>query len=194
MIYINLSETIEGVLPEELKKLPKLIKNLIYNIRKKLGLLFIKTYDDKILITLSSTNDNTLRRLEKYIKVKCIKRACLSNVLFENHEFLSFIEGQDIKILNGKWLFDYNLTLLIDYILEIENEKLEMQEISILTKNIDEILVDNIKKISSKCKLLNIITIKEAKFKKLEKDLYEQHGILLNINNNYKYRFFRRRI
>ena len=186
MIYINLSETIDGSMPEEITKFPKLIKNILYKIRKKIGVLYIKTYEDKVLITLSSTNSNTLRRLEKYIKVKCIKRACLSNTLLQNEKFLDFIKGQDITLLTGEWLFDYIMKFLIDYIVENKKEKMEIQEISILTKDIDEVLVDNIKILATQVKLLNIITTKEAMFKKVEKDLYEQKGILLNINNNYK--------
>lgn len=186
LIYINLSETIEGAMPEEITKLPSFFKRIFYKIRKKLGVLYIKSYDDKILITLSSTNKNALKRLEKYIKVKCIKRICLSNMLLKNEEFLQFIKGQDVNVLNGEWLFNYIITFIIDYIIENKNEKIEMQEISILTKDINEVLVDNIKTLASRVKLLNIITTKEAKFKKVEKDLYEQKGIMLNINNNYK--------
>ena len=172
-------------MPEEFLKLPKILKNLFYKIRKKLGLLYIKTYDDKVLITLSSTNSKALKRLEKYIKVKCIKRVCLSNALLNNEQFLEFVKGQDINVLNGKWLFDYISTWIINYIVENKKEKMETQEISILTKDINEVLVENIKKLATEPKLINIITTKEGKFKKIEKDLYEQKGIMLNINNNY---------
>ena len=107
MIYIYLSETIESAIPKKVKKLPKTVRDILYKIRKKLGVLYIKIYEDKELITLTSINKNTLRRLEKYIKVKCIKRVCLSNTLLQNEEFLNFLQGQDVEIVEGKWLFDY---------------------------------------------------------------------------------------
>jgi hypothetical protein len=34
--------------------------------------------------------------------------------------------------------------------------------------------------------VVNIITDKENKFRKLERELYEERGIILNMNNNYK--------
>ncbi len=186
MIYINLSKTIDSSMPEEMRKLPKVLKNLIYKIRKKLGSLYIKTYDNKVLITLPSINKKTLDKIEKYIKVKCIKRACLSNELLEDEEFLNFIKGQEINVLNGKWLYQHVLPQIIEYIVESKKEKLETQEISILTKDVNEVLISHIKELAPKVKLLNIITPKEEKFKKIEKELYEKEGILLNINNNYK--------
>lgn len=186
MIYINLSENLEGAMPDEIKKLPKVFKNIFYKIRKKLGVLYIRNYEDKVLITISSTNSNTLKRLEKYMKVKCVKRVCLSNTLLKNENFMNFINGQDVNILNGDWLFDFVITDLIDYIIENKNEKIETQEISILTTQVNEVLIDTIKKLAEKVKILNIITTREGKFKRVEQELYEQKGILLNINNNYK--------
>ena len=186
MIYINLSDSLEESMPEQIKKIPKIFRKFIYNIRKKLGLLYIKIYDEKILIILSSLNNRCLKRLEKYIKTRCVKRVCLSNKLLSKQSFIDFLKGQDINLLNGNWLFDYILENIIFYVVENKNENIETQEISILSNNINEVLVENIKNIATKVKVLNIISNKEGKFRKIEKELYEEKGIVLNINNNYK--------
>ena len=55
-----------------------------------------------------------------------------------------------------------------------------------LTNGISDTIVENIKDISGKVKILNIITEDEKKFRKIEKELYEEKGIILNMNNNYK--------
>lgn len=186
MIYINLSDRVENSIPENFCKFPKFIKNIIYKIRKKLGVLYIKIYQDKTLITISSINNNTLKKLEKYIKVKCVKRVCLSNLLLKDEDFICFLEGQDVKIVDGKWLFDYIVPTIISYVIDNKKETYQMQEISILTQDVNDILVDNIRMLANEVKILNIITTKEPKFKKIEKELYEENGIMLNINNNYK--------
>lgn len=74
----------------------------------------------------------------------------------------------------------------IEYICMCKKEKIEYQEISILSNNMDWNLLYNIKRIANSARFINIITNNENKFKKLEKELYEEKGIILNINNNYK--------
>lgn len=68
----------------------------------------------------------------------------------------------------------------------MQKRKIEYQEISILSNNIDWNLVYNIKKVANCVRFVNIVTNSENKFRKVEKELYEQKGIILNINNNYK--------
>ena len=186
MIYINYAETIKNSMSEDMFKMPKILRNVIYKIRRFLGVLYIKTYDEKILITISSFNKNTLKRLEKYIKTRCVKRVCLSNNLISNIEFLKFINGQEVEIFDGSWIFDYINLKLIKYIAELKKEDLKSQEITIMINNISDNIVDLIKEISDKIKLLNIVTNKENMLRKVEEELKVEKGIALNINNNYR--------
>lgn len=186
MIYINYAETIKNSMSEDMFKMPKILRNVIYKIRRFLGVLYIKTYDEKILITISSFNKNTLKRLEKYIKTRCVKRVCLSNNLISNIDFLKFINGQEVEIFDGSWIFDYINLKLIKYIAELKKEDLKSQEITIMINNISDNIVDLIKEISDKIKLLNIVTNKENMLRKVEEELKVEKGIALNINNNYR--------
>ena len=186
MIYINYAETIKNSMSEDMFKMPRILRNVIYKIRRFLGVLYIKTYDEKILITISSFNKNTLKRLEKYIKTRCVKRVCLSNNLISNIDFLKFINGQEVEIFDGSWIFDYINLKLIKYIAELKKEDLKSQEITIMINNISDNIVDLIKEISDKIKLLNIVTNKENMLRKVEEELKVEKGIALNINNNYR--------
>lgn len=186
MIYINYAETIKDSMSEDMFKMPRILRNVIYKIRRFLGVLYIKTYDEKILITISSFNKNTLKRLEKYIKTRCVKRVCLSNNLISNIDFLKFINGQEVEIFDGSWIFDYINLKLIKYIAELKKEDLKSQEITIMINNISDNIVDLIKEISDKIKLLNIVTNKENMLRKVEEELKVEKGIALNINNNYR--------
>lgn len=186
MIYINYAETIKDSISEDMFKMPRILRNIIYKIRRFLGVLYIKTYDEKILITISSFNKNTLKRLEKYIKTRSVKRVCLSNNLISNIEFLKFINGQEVEIFDGSWIFDYINLKLIKYIAELKKEDLKSQEITIMINKISDNIVDLIKELSDKIKLLNIVTNKENMLRKVEEELKVEKGIALNINNNYR--------
>lgn len=186
MIYINLSDNIQDYLPEDFLKFPKFIKKIIYIIRKKNGCLYIKELEDKILINIPEINSKSLRRLERYIKVKCINTVCLSKELSEDKNVLEFLNGQDVNILEGKWLSNYLIINVINYVIQNKKERAENQEVSLLINKVDEIWLENIKDLARRVKLLNIVTHYEERFKKVEKELYEQEGILLNINNNLK--------
>lgn len=186
MIYINYAENIKDAISEDIFKMPKLFRNIIYKIRKLLGTLYIRKYDEKTLITISSFNKNTFKRLEKYIKSKCVKRVCLSNKLIENVKFMEFINGQDVYVFDGNWIFDFIIRKTINYVVELKKEDLKYQEISIMINDINDATIDLIKELSDKIKLLNIITNKDGMFRKIEETLKEEKGIMLNINNNYK--------
>lgn len=186
MVYINYAETIKDSMSEDMFKMPRFLRNTIYKIRRFLGVLYIRTYDEKILITISSLNKNTLKRLEKYIKTRCIKRVCLSNKLISNIDFLNFINGQELEIFDGSWLFDYINLKLVKHIVELKKEDLKSQEITIMINKINDNIVDLIKEFSDKIKLLNVVTNRENMLRKVEEELRSEKGIALNINNNYK--------
>ncbi len=186
MIYINYAETIKDSMSEDILKMPRFLRNIIYKIRRVLGVLYIRTYDEKILITISSLNKNTLKSLEKYIKTRCVKRVCLSNELTSNIDFFNFINGQELEIFDGSWLFDYINLKLIKYIAELKKEDLKSQEITIMINKINDNIVDLIKELSDKIKLLNVVTNRENILRKVEEELRAEKGIALNINNNYK--------
>lgn len=186
MIYIDFSENMNDVFSEEWKRIPKFIKKIIFKLRRKRGALYIKKYVDKTKIIITSKNKKALNKLKKYMNIECIKRVCLSKELLLDNEFLDFIRGQDVKICDGKWIYRYFIIPIIENIVQCKKEKIEYQEISILTKDVDEVLLEIIKELASKVRILNILTEQEGKFKKIEKDFFKQNGILLNINNNYK--------
>ena len=119
------------------------------------------------------------------MKIKCVNRVCISDSLLNRKEFMKFIENLNVKICDGKWLFEYLIYQCAEYISISKNQKLECQEISILTNSINQIIIDAIDELASKIRVLNIITLNGNKFKKIEKELYENKGIVLNINTNY---------
>lgn len=180
MIYIKLVEKREIETP----------KNNFLKFINKMKDKFIKLKEEKIdnktLVIINDTEKQTLNKLSEYIKRNCVNRVCLSNNLLNNKAFIKFIKNENVRIFDGKWLFKHLALSSAEYVCKCKKESLGYQEISFLTNEISDIVVENIKDISSKVKILNIITEDEKKFRKIEKELYEEKGIILNMNNNYK--------
>ena len=98
-----------------------------------------------------------------------------------------FIMPQQYReILDGRWLFKHMSFDVVKYICNSKKEKINYQEVSVLSNDIDRILKQIIFDLAKEVKLINLVTQNENKFKKIEKELYDDHGIILNINNNYQ--------
>lgn len=181
MIYIKLEDELK-----ECNERFKFFNRKFLNFKNKFSKLKEDKFDNIILITLPNIENYTLNKLSKYIKTKCINRVCLSEDLMNKDIFMEFIKNEKVKIFDGKWLFKHLLNECIEYICNNKKEKIMYQEISILSNNIDKFIIDNVMEIAPKVRVFNIVTQKESLFKKIEKQLYEEKGIILNIGNNYK--------
>jgi len=186
LIYITLANNMDEAIPEKHKNNFKFLKKIMYFIRCKLGIVLGIKIDDKDLLILPEINKRVLRKIEKIIKIRCIKNICLSNALLKDEEFMVFVKRQAINILDGKWLFGYLIQKTVEYIVQNKKEELENQEVSMLANDINDNIIYNITEIAGKVKVTNIITTKQEKFKTLEKKISEEKGIILNINKNYK--------
>lgn len=181
MIYIKLEEKLEE---SDVKF--KIIRKSMFIIKNKLMKLKEEKFENIILITISNLEKYTLNKLSKYIKVNCVCKVCLSDTLLNNNAFMEFMKNENVKVLDGKWLFKHLINCCAEYICMSKKENLGYQEVSILSNGINDIVVDGIKILAPKVRILNVITSDENKYRKLEKELYEEKGIILNMNNNYK--------
>ncbi len=181
MIYLRVEDKIDYT-----KMKFNFFRKQICNIKNKFLKLKEEKFENIVLLTIPNLNNITLNKLSKYIKINCINRICLSDTLLKNDVFMEFIKNEQVKILDGKWLFKHLTECCAEYICTSKKEDLGYQEISFLSKDINDIVVNAIKDLAPKIKILNVITFDENKFRKVERDLYEQKGIILNMNNNYK--------
>ncbi len=180
MIYIELEDYLEN--DDERRGF---FSKKIQAIKNKFLKLKIEKFEDIVLIKIPNTEKSVLDKLAKYIKIKCITRVCLSKKLMNNFEFINFIENQKVKIFDGRWLFKYLINDCIQYICSSKKENMQYQEISFVINKLDRVGFFNILEIAPKVKVLNIITSNVKQFKRIENILYEESGIVLNINNNY---------
>lgn len=181
MLYIKLQNDIG----EENKKL-RFLNNKIYKLKHK----FIKLKEEKIengeLVFLPNLEKYTYDKLLKYIKIKGITKVCVSDDLMNNKNFIDFLKRNNVEILDGKWLFKHMSFDIVKYICNQKKEKINYQEVSILSNDIDRILKQIIFDLAKEVKVINLVTKNENMFKKIEKELYDDYGIILNVNNNYQ--------
>lgn len=186
MLYFDLAIYKEDLLKEKEKTLPNFFKNIIYNFRKLTGqAINIKTPQGNLTI-IPKLNKRVLKKVDKILKIDVTKNVCVSEELKTKENFIKFLNERNINILDGRWLFKYLLTDVIDFLCLQLGIRQETQEISILTNEMNSLIFETIIKISEKVKNINILTKNTNLFKKLEEAVYEESGMLLRVTNDFK--------
>lgn len=123
----------------------------------------------------------TKKIIQKYSNSKKI---VLSKELQNEQLYINYLNSYGLEIQNGRWLFEILLPEVVEYI--INKKKIEKINISIMINDLTDIEFENIKTLARKYKNINIVTNHMEKFKKLEKQLQEDEGIIITITNNRK--------
>ena len=169
--------------------LDEVVKIRTFYIKKGQNSIFktIKV-EDNICTIYNLSEKNSLKKIEKLVKKMKklnINSTVISKALHEYTNFINMLNAYDITIFDGKWLGQYILDDIIEY-LKKRGTELKTDEVSILANDLTEEIKGNIKELINKFKRIKIITNHSEKFKKLEKHLYEQTGVSLIISNNTK--------
>ena len=154
----------------------------------------VELVEDKIILPVCDKEiiDNKkgaiiVKKIKKILKKTNCKTIILSKYLKKQEEFMSLINMYKIDVINGRWLFLVLSDKVLDYIVEKRNlEKKETNVSVLVNENICDYVMENIKQISKKYKNVNIVTAHIEKFKKLEKEILEESGIIITISNNKK--------
>lgn len=157
-----------------------------------LGKLFgiVKLDNDKIILPVKS---NKISKRKAYIMLWGVKRILnkgvskklvLSNKIKDYKEFVNLLYSNEYEIVDGKWLFSILSSEVIDYIVEKKNLDEKNIKITILINDLNEIMLENIKKIVFSYKNVNIVTNHTEKFKNIEKQFMENDGIMITVGNN----------
>lgn len=154
----------------------------------------IEIIDDKIILPINkeealSNKKITIlaKRIKKILDKTNCKSVVLSKKLKKEKSLLELLGSYNIKIIDGKWLFEVLSSKVLDYIILKKNLKKEETNVSILINNNNsDYIIENIKTIISTYKSVNIVTTHIEKFKKMEKELLEEEGNMITITNNKK--------
>lgn len=181
VIYIDYLDSYLDILNS---KFPKWFRKLVYKILNYCG--YIKKNNNFLkLICVENQNinkrmiNNLIKKIEKYN----INNIVLAEKLLKNNDFVFLFENK-FNILDGKWLYKFLIFNIVQKISIIQNKKINEYEITILCNNPNEIVYENIEKLSQNCKIVNILTNNTDKFTSIENKLYEKYNLLLNVSTN----------
>ena len=152
----------------------------------------LKIEKDKIILPFSSEEINEknikgiVKKVENILLQSNSYKIVLSKELKKNIGFKNALYASElnIDIIEGKWLFEVLSYKLLDYVIEKKKMNKDEIKISVLVNDLNEINIENIKKIINKYKKVNIVTNHIEKFKKIEEYYMNKEGILIDISNN----------
>ena len=185
MLYIDYAKYKEDFILENENNYPTVLKDILYVFRKLTGQVIKYELNGKNVVLISKLNKYTFSKLNKIFKIDVTKNICVCDYLIENQKFLDFLNEKKLKLIDGKWLFKYLICDIAKYICNKLNLTPENQEITLLVNESSSYLFDMIKNLSSNFKNITIITNEIKKFDKIEKQIYEEIGLALNITNNF---------
>lgn len=186
IVYIDMAEEADEVLGKWQRRLPSKLKQKIAKNKVKLQ----KNDEDvKCPIYLAKkAKEKDLQKIGKNIKSTIIANEYKTIVVADSVKSneLIYNELKQFNILNGRWLFNYLVYDIVNYILYRKDIEINKSEISILVNETTDTNVQNILKLAENVKILNIVTDNIAVFKQIEEKLYEEKGIMIRVTNNKK--------
>lgn len=150
----------------------------------------IKIQENTIIVPIDkSTNEKQIEKIatktNKIIRrYSTSKKIVLSKEMCKEEKYINYLNTYGLEIQDGKWLFEILLPEITEYI--VNKKKIEKTNISIMINDLTDLEFENIKILARKYKSINIVTNHIEKFKKLEKQLQENEGIIITITNNKK--------
>ena len=159
------------------------------------NIIKIKTkQDSKVYYLYFPCNKEIGKNRAKRISYKIAKRlkedesntVVLSKSLYIINNLKTALYSNNINILDGRLLFKCLYNKVIDYILNLRGETIENSQIWMTINDYTELNKEIIIDIAKRVKTLNIVTNNINKFRMIEKNLYNDFGILLSISNSKK--------
>lgn len=146
----------------------------------------IRFNEDNCKVFLDLKKEKNIKKLIKKLNKNEVSNVVLSKELIENANLINALNSYNINIFEGKWLIKYLSIQILDYALKKKNIKKEENEIAVTTNEITDSTIEIIKKLTKQYKRTTIVTNHIEKFRKIEKEIYSQEGILIVVSNNKK--------
>jgi len=184
--YIKQAEEIDEYINYTNKLKSNFIKKVIKSYKTIFNKVTVKPIGDSIILFVAKKKYKEIKlasRVAKKLKYYTITDIVLENK-FKSDYFKNVLFENNLNILDGRWLFKYILVDILEYIANIQNEKVENMEVTLLVNDLDEVAVSNIYEIANNIKRLNIVTNNMGKVKYIENKLYEEKGIMITVSDN----------
>ena len=140
----------------------------------------------KFYIYSKLEKENDIKKIVKKMYQYDINNVVIEKKLYGNQKFIDYLNIYDVKIFDGRWIIKYLSFELLDYVIEKRKIKKQETEMAITANEITDSVIETIKILAKTYKRVTVVTNHINKLRKIEKQLYEQEGILIIISNNQK--------
>ena len=145
-----------------------------------------KIEQDNFRVYVDLEKEKNVTKIIKTLIKNDIQYVVLSKKLTENKNFINALNANNIKIFNGRWLEKYLTFEILEYVINQKAIKKEETEIAVTTNEITDLTIETIKTLAKQYKRLIVVTNHIEKLRRIEKELYDNNGILIVVANNTK--------
>lgn len=146
----------------------------------------LKIEQDNCKIYANLEKEKNIKKvISKIVKAE-INAVVLSKELKANKQLINKLNSANIRIFDGRWLEKYLTYEILEFILKQKNQKKEETELAITTNEITDSCIQIIKTLARQYKRVTVVTNHLNKLGKIEKELYDEYGILILVSNNQK--------
>lgn len=146
----------------------------------------LKIEQDNCKIYANLEKEKNIKKVVSKIVKAEINAVVLSKELKANKQLINKLNSANIRIFDGRWLEKYLTYEILEFILKQKNQKKEETELAITTNEITDSCIQIIKTLAKQYKRVTVVTNHLNKLRKIEKELYDEYGILILVSNNQK--------
>lgn len=182
MIFINIGYIKKADIPVK----------IIERVKQFLGIIKKEQYDVGTVYKIPRNIKE--KKQEKFIQkfINELKKVKIDTVVFSeeiiNSNLYEGIVDEICKInkgvINGKRLMQYMNFDIFEYILKIQKEPMNKQDVFFMIKKDNNMDLQFLEPYIENCKTVNIVTNDMERFKKVQDNLYEKEDILISVSNN----------
>ena len=154
--------------------------------KPKMVMQKLKIEGDNCKIRINLEKEKNIKKVIGKLIKKEVQNVVLNKELYKNKKFINALNASNINIFEGRWLEKYLSIQILDYIAIQRNIPKEETEIAITVNQITDLSIEIIKILAKQYKKLIVVTNHIEKLRKIEKEIYENEGILIIISNNQK--------
>lgn len=160
----------------------KKIQYMLFNIFTKEK---VQRIENKWIVEIrNQEKGKKIDSLDLLLKKYRIETLVLEEKLDKNQEFKNKLYSKGYTILNGKKFMKCGIIKILEFISKQMEILVKEQDVSILINDMGRIEEYYIEEIAKLVRSITIITNHTNKFRVVEEKLYDEFGIVLNINNN----------
>lgn len=182
MIFINIGYIKKADIPVK----------IIERVKQFLGIIRKEQYDVGTVFKIPRNIKE--KKQEKFIQkfINELKKVKIDTVVFSEEIINSSLYERIVDgickinkgVVNGKRLMQYMNFDIFEYILKIQKEPMNKQDVFFMIKKDNNMDLQFLEPYIENCKTVNIVTNDMERFKKVQDNLYEKEDILISVSNN----------